>query len=97
MCLETPGMNTLERVAFVGNHLPRRCGIATFTYDLHRAVATARPDIETCVVAMTDPGGTYAYPPAVGYQVRDEVIGDYVRAPGFLNHADYDAACLRIE
>ena len=58
-------MTSLRRVAFIGNHLPRRCGIATFTHDLHRSVATARPDLETCVVAMTDPGGTYDYPPAV--------------------------------
>ena len=49
-------MKPLQRVAFIGNHLPRRCGIATFTHDLHRAVSTARPDLETCVVAMTDPG-----------------------------------------
>ena len=47
-------MKLLQRVAFVGNYLPRRCGIATFTQDLHRAVSTARPDLETCVVAMTD-------------------------------------------
>ena len=47
-------MKSLQRVAFIGNYLPRRCGIATFTHDLHQAVAAARPDLETCVVAMTD-------------------------------------------
>ena len=90
-------MKLLQRVAFIGNHLPRRCGIATFTHDLHRAVATARPDLETCVVAMTDPGGTYAYPPAVRFQVRDDVIGDYVQAAEFLNSAGFDVACLQHE
>ena len=49
-------MKPLSRVAFIGNHLPRRCGIATFTHDLHRAVAMARPGLETCVAAMNDPG-----------------------------------------
>ena len=34
-------MRPLQRVAFIGNHLPRRCGIATFTHDLHRAVSTS--------------------------------------------------------
>lgn len=52
-------MKLLQRVAFIGNHLPRRCGIATFTHELHRAVSTARPGLETCVVAMNDTGGTY--------------------------------------
>jgi glycosyltransferase involved in cell wall biosynthesis len=90
-------MKQLQRVAFIGNHLPRRCGIATFTHDLHRAVATARPDLDTCVVAMTDPGGTYAYPPSVRHQVGDAVIGDYLRAAEFLNHAGFDVACLQHE
>ena len=27
-------MTPLSRVAFIGNSLPRRCGIATFTTDL---------------------------------------------------------------
>ena len=90
-------MKLLQRVAFVGNHLPRRCGIAVFTHDLHRAVSTARPDIETCVVAMTDPGRTYDYPPAVHFQIRDETIGDYVKAAEFLNSAGFDVVSLQHE
>ena len=90
-------MSLLQRVAFIGNHLPRRCGIATFTHDLHLAVATARPDLETCVVAMTDPGGTHDYPSAVRYQVRDDAIADYVRTAELLNHAGYEVACLQHE
>ena len=66
-------MKPLQRVALIGNHLPRRCGIATFTHDLHRAISTARPDLETCVVAMNDPGGTYDYPAAVRFQIHDEI------------------------
>jgi glycosyltransferase involved in cell wall biosynthesis len=90
-------MTSLRRVAFIGNHLPRRCGIATFTHDLHRSVATARPDLETSVVAMTDPGGPYAYPPAVGFQVRDQAVDDYVKAAEFLNDGGFDVACLQHE
>ena len=66
-------MGSLQRVAFIGNHLPRRCGIATFTHDLHRAVALARPNLETGIVAMTDPGCTYEYPPTVRFQIREEM------------------------
>ena len=35
------------RIAFIGNSLPRRCGIATFTSDLQQAVSAARPGTET--------------------------------------------------
>ena len=90
-------MKPLQRVAFIGNHLPRRCGIATFTHDLHRAVSTARPDLETCVVAMNDPGGTYDYPAAVRFQIHDETIDGYVQAADFLNAARFDAVCLQHE
>lgn len=90
-------MKSLQRVAFIGNHLPRRCGIATFTHDLHRAVASYRQDLETCVVAMTDHGCTYDYPPAVRFQVREDVIADYTDAAELLNSADFDVVSLQHE
>ena len=71
-------MKSIQRIAFIGNHLPRRCGIATFTNDLHRAVSMARSDLETGVVAMTDPGGAYDYPQAVRLAIQDENIDEYV-------------------
>ena len=90
-------MKSIQRIAFIGNHLPRRCGIATFTHDLHQAVSTARPNLKTCVVAMTDPGHTYDYPPAVGFQIQDESIGEYIQAAKFLNNARFDLVCLQHE
>ena len=32
---------SVRRIAFIGNSLPRRCGIATFTTDLQQAIAAA--------------------------------------------------------
>jgi glycosyltransferase involved in cell wall biosynthesis len=90
-------MKSIQRVAFIGNHLPRRCGIATFTHDLHRAVSAARRDLETCVVAMTDPGRTYDYSSAVRFQIHDETIGDYVQAAEFLNNAGFVVVSLQHE
>ena len=90
-------MNPLQRIAFIGNHLPRRCGIATFTHDLHRAVSLDRPEVETGVVAMTDPGHTYDYPPAVRFQIHDEAISEYIQAAEFLNRERFDVACLQHE
>jgi glycosyltransferase involved in cell wall biosynthesis len=90
-------MKPLQSVAFVGNYLPRRCGIATFTQDLHRAVAAGRPDLESCVVAMTDSDRTYDYPSAVRFEVHDETVSDYVRAAAFLNNAGFDVVSLQHE
>ena len=90
-------MKPLQRVALIGNHLPRRCGIATFTHDLHRAISTARPDLETCVVAMNDAGGTYDYPTAVRFQIQDESIDGYAQAAAFLNAGPLDVVSLQHE
>src|SRR3984893_12583443 len=90
-------MRALQRVAFIGNHLPRRCGIATFTHDLHRAVLTSHQDLETCVVAMTNPGCTYDYPQAVRFQVREKMIDDYAQGAELLNNASFDVVSLQHE
>ena len=50
----------LQRVAILGNHLPRQCGIATFTADLSEALSAARPELECFVVAMNEPGRRHA-------------------------------------
>jgi glycosyltransferase involved in cell wall biosynthesis len=90
-------MTPLRRIAVVGNSLPRRCGIATFTTDLQQAISTSRPNLESCIVAMTDHGQTYDYPPAVALQIKDGNIEEYVRAADFLNAGRFDTVCLQHE
>src|SRR4051794_35764543 len=90
-------MTSLARVAFIGNHLPRRCGIATFTHDLHRAISLSNPDLETTVVAMTDSGRSYDYPTDVHLQIHDDTIEEYGEAAEFLNRGQFDAVSLQHE
>jgi glycosyltransferase involved in cell wall biosynthesis len=90
-------MNPSMRLAFIGNSLPRRCGIATFTSDLQQAFAALRPDSEGMIVAMTDRGQSYDYPAVVGTQVRDENPADYVRAADALNAWKADVVSLQHE
>src|SRR3981081_621989 len=87
----------LRRIAFIGNSLPRRCGIATFTTDLQQAISTSRSDLETSIVAMTDHGQAYDYPALVALQIKDGNIEDYVRAADFLNAGRFDTVCLQHE
>ena len=90
-------MSQLSRVAFIGNSLPRRCGIATFTTHLQQAVAALPARLETSIVAMTDHGHGYDYPSVVGFDVKDDKIEDYVRAADFLNAGQFEIACLQHE
>ncbi len=90
-------MTPLRRLAFIGNSLPRRCGIATFTTDLQQAVSTSGPNLETSIVAMTDHGQAYDYPASVTLQIKDGTIEDYERAADFLNAGRFDTVCLQHE
>lgn len=86
-----------NRLAFIGNSLPRRCGIATFTTDLQQAISKSPSCAQTAIVAMNDCGNTYDYPPAVRVQIGDESVADYVRAAEVLNAGNFDVACLQHE
>jgi glycosyltransferase involved in cell wall biosynthesis len=90
-------MTPLRRIAVIGNSLPRRCGIATFTTDLQQAISASRPTVDTCIVAMTDHGQAYAYPAAVALQIKDGALDEYARAADFLNGGRFDAVCLQHE
>jgi hypothetical protein len=43
------GEAKIRKFAFVGDHLPRKCGIATFTTDLPSAVQNPYPQAIACV------------------------------------------------
>jgi glycosyltransferase involved in cell wall biosynthesis len=90
-------MTAISRVAFIGNALPRRCGIATFTTDLEQAVADSDKAIETCIVAMTDHGHHYDYPDSVAFQINDQNVAEYLQAADFLNAGQYEVVCLQHE
>jgi glycosyltransferase involved in cell wall biosynthesis len=90
-------LSPLERLAFVGNSLPRRCGIATFTTDLQQAMEQLRPHEPSCIVAMTDPDHTYDYPPAVRFQINERNLEDYEQAAHALNMAGCEVVSLQHE
>ena len=90
-------MINLRRIAILGNHLPRQCGIATFTHDLHAAVRAARPALDTAVVAITGAGTSHDYPPCVNFEIRENVLGDYSRSAISMAATDTDLVCLQHE
>ncbi len=81
----------LSSVAFIGDDMPRKCGIAIFTTDLCEAVARAAPGTSCSVVAMNDTPEGYDYPPRVAFQVTQDVLDEYRRAADFLNVNGFQA------
>ncbi|RIA37539.1 glycosyltransferase involved in cell wall biosynthesis [Hephaestia caeni] len=53
-----------DHIALIGNFLPRKCGLATFTTDTFNALRDRFPDVRVDVYAMDD-RGTYDFPPEV--------------------------------
>ncbi|MGA3345940.1 MAG: glycosyltransferase family 4 protein [Terracidiphilus sp.] len=85
------------RIAVIGNHLPRQCGIATFTTDLCNAIAIEYKTSELSVVAVNDPLSPYAYPPRVRFEITEGDISSYRAAASYLNSKDIDLVCLQHE
>ncbi|MCX7868445.1 MAG: glycosyltransferase family 4 protein [Terrimicrobiaceae bacterium] len=86
-----------EKIMFLGDYPPRRCGIATFTYDLREAAAQALPGAQCQVVAVTEPSGAREYPPEVRFEIPEGEIEYYQRAADFLNLARCDVLCVQHE
>jgi glycosyltransferase involved in cell wall biosynthesis len=85
------------RIAFVGNYLPRQCGIATFTTDLCAALATEYGSERLFAIPVNDPGSGYEYPEQVRLELEQEDIASYERAAEFLNFNGNDLVCLQHE
>jgi glycosyltransferase involved in cell wall biosynthesis len=87
----------VRKIAFVGDHLPRKCGIATFTSDLLAAVAAAHPQSQCFSVSVNDIKGGYDYPEVVRFEIDEQDLSSYLRAADFLNISNVDIVCLQHE
>src|ERR1700721_2029112 len=87
----------IRKIAFVGDHLPRKCGIATFTTDLLSAVQIAYPESQCLCVSVNDIESGYDYPEVVRFEIEEQDLPSYLRAADFLNISDVDVVCLQHE
>jgi glycosyltransferase involved in cell wall biosynthesis len=96
---EPPEMHNSEirKIAFVGDYLPRKCGIATFTHDMYASVAGRFPDVHCSVVPVNDRPEGYDYAPEVRFEIAEQDLDSYLRAADFLNFANTDVVSLQHE
>jgi glycosyltransferase involved in cell wall biosynthesis len=90
-------VSTINRMAFIGNFLPRQCGIATFTTDLCEAIAAQFTQTTCIALPVNDIEAGYAYPARVRFELTEKDIDSYHRAADFLNINNVDLACLQHE
>jgi glycosyltransferase involved in cell wall biosynthesis len=88
---------SLEKLAVLGNHLPRQCGIATFTTDLTEAISGEFRALDCSVLAMNETGRHYAYPERVRFEINATDVGAYRRAAEFLRESQVDLLSVQHE
>jgi glycosyltransferase involved in cell wall biosynthesis len=92
-----PNHSDHDRIAFIGNYMPRQCGIATFTTDLCEAVAVEQPGATCIALPINDIESGYEYPSRVRFELAEKDIDSYRRAADFLNINSVDIVSLQFE
>ena len=87
----------MRTIAFLGDHLPRKCGIATFTSDLLAAVAARHPQSQCFAVPVNDVNGCYRYPNVVRFEIEEQDPDSYRRAAEFLNTSEVEVVSVQHE
>src|SRR5689334_15702151 len=95
--MEKSTHSIIKRIAFIGNELPRQCGIATFTTDLCESIADEYRGTACIALPVNDIEAGYDYPERVRFELTEKDIESYRRAADFLNINNVDMVCLQHE
>src|SRR5690349_6198415 len=87
----------IRKIAFLGDYLPRKCGIATFTSDLLTSVASEFPRSQCFAVPVNDVELGYEYPSVVRFEIEEQDLSSYHRAADFININNVDIVCIQHE
>lgn len=93
--MDTP-LNT-KHIAFLGDYVPRRCGIATFTSDICEAIAAEFPQAQCIVGSVNDRPEGYDYPARVRFEIAEQELDSYRRAAEFLSLNNVEVVSVQHE
>ncbi len=86
-----------SHIALIGNYLPRRCGIATFTTDIHQAFQSRYPSVKMNVWAMNDGTADYDYPAGVVGTIEQNDPASYRLAAAQITASGADMVWIQHE
>ena len=87
----------IQHIALIGNFLPRKCGLATYTTDTHAALKQRFPDLKIDVYAMDDHPGRYDYPDAVTAAITEQDRAAYLGAARMIEASGAQALWVQHE
>ncbi|MBU4227200.1 glycosyltransferase family 4 protein [bacterium] len=82
---------------FISSYIPRKCGIATYTKDLTRAINLINPYSKSEIVALIKPEDKRDYPPEVKFKINQYKVDSYIKAAGYINKSKTDIVVLEHE
>jgi glycosyltransferase involved in cell wall biosynthesis len=91
-----PTLNT-RHIAFLGDYVPRRCGIATFTADICEAIAAEFPQASCIVGSVNDRPEGYEYSSRVRFEIAEQDVDSYRRAAEFLTMNNVEVVSVQHE
>lgn len=91
------GNEPAKRIAFITSHLPRKCGIATFTSHLITSLSEASSQHMDPLVVALRAGGDEKYHDPVRFEVRQQKRSDYINAADYLNFSHVDLVSVQHE
>src|SRR3569623_501571 len=97
MARSTRTPTAIDHLALIGNFLPRKCGLATYTTDTFTALRDRFPDMTVDVYAMDDHPGSYDYPPAVTRAIPEQDRLAYIEAARAIEASGAQAIWLQHE
>ena len=85
-----------RHIALVGNYLPRKCGIATFTADIFEKLREFHPEVTVDVYALDNPREPVSYRGVAGTITCDDAAA-YAETARRINESGVDAVWLQHE
>jgi glycosyltransferase involved in cell wall biosynthesis len=89
--------NSCIKSIFLSSYVPRRCGIATYTRDLIKAINLINPHCKADIFAMVKPEDKIDYPPEVKFQINQHKIDSYIKAAYKINRSNAEIVILEHE
>ena len=89
--------DAINKIAFISDYPPRKCGIATFTQDLRNAFNSQYPHSDTFIISVNDTPEGYNYPPEVRFEIQHNDLSSYRNAADYLNFNPADVLSVQHE
>ncbi|MHB1336853.1 MAG: glycosyltransferase family 4 protein [Candidatus Humimicrobiaceae bacterium] len=85
------------KTIFISSYVPRKCGIATYTKDLTKAIDEVNSCSKSEIIALNKPEDNVIYPSEVKFKINQDDLSSYIKAGDYINKSSADIVVLEHE